>query len=32
MSHVEALEPEIRRLPKEDMHQIYRWLADYFED
>jgi hypothetical protein len=32
MSHVEALEQEIRRLPKEDMHQIYQWLADYFED
>jgi len=32
MSHVDALEQEIRRLPKEEVRQIYQWLADYIED
>jgi hypothetical protein len=32
MSRVEALEQEIRRLPKAEARQIYEWLADYVED
>lgn len=32
MSHVEALEQEIRRLPKAEARQIFEWLADYVED
>ena len=32
MSQVEALEQNIRRLPKDQVWQIYNWLAEYLED
>ena len=32
MSHIETLEQEIRRLPKNEARRLQEWLADYLED
>ena len=32
MSHLETLEAEVRKLPREEALQLQDWLADFLED
>jgi hypothetical protein len=32
MSKLEAIETEVRNLPREQAHELQDWLADYLED